>query len=445
MRLPSLLLVSFPFLLIAEMQAQNKPLDVYALLKLNRISEPRVSPDGRFVAYTVQTVDLDKNTKPPQIWFVAVDGRAPQQITREGTINERPRWSPDSKQIAYISNRSGTSQVWLMDPEGGNARQVTNLSTEASGVTFSPDGKNLVFISEVYPDCPDEDCNKKHLDEENASKVKARVYTSLLYRHWKDFQGKRRKHLMVVAVGGGAVKDLTPGTRDVPPFSLGGPDDYAIAPDGNEVCYAMNPDENPAISTNSELFGVPIGGGEAKKITVNPAADNSPVYSPDGRYIAFRAQQRAGYESDRCRLVVLDGSKAHTTVLTEGLDRNVTGLTWSNDSKRIFFTTEDRGLVNLQLISVTGGASRVIIPGGGHVDDVQFSADGKTMIYTLMSGSHPTEIFKASSGGGAAVALTKMNDALLAEYAITPQEDFTVQGAEGARVHSFLLKPPGFV
>lgn len=430
---------------LSPMQAQKKPFDVDALLKLNRISEPQASPDGKWVVYTVTTIDLEQNTKPKQVWIVALEGGQPRQITKDGTSNERPRWSPDSKRIAYISNRGGSSQIWLMDPDGGNAKQVTNLSTEAGGVMFSPDGKNLVFTSEVYPDCTDDGCNKKRLDEEKASKVKARVYTSLLYRHWNEFQGKRRRHLMVVGVDGGPVKDLTPGPREVPPFSLGGPDDYAIAPDGNEVCYVMNPDENQATSTNSELYVVPIAGGESKKITLNPAADNAPLYSPDGRYIAFRAQQRPGYESDRWRLVVLDRSNARTTVLTEGLDRPVQSLAWSTDSKRLFFTVEDRGHANLLLIPVSGGASRVLISGSGTIDDVQFTPDGKNMIYTQQTGSKPSEIYRVASSGGAAVALTKMNDALLGQYEMTALEEFTVQGAEGARVQSFMVKPPGFV
>ncbi len=148
-----------------------------------------------------------------------------------------------------------------MDPDGANAKQVTNFATEADGVLYSPDGKNLLFTSAVYPECgADDACNQKNLDADAASKVKARIYTELLYRHWTAWQSKRRSHLLVVPIGGGPPRDLTPGTRDVPPFSLGGPDDYDISPDGLEVCYSMNADPVPAISTNADLFVVPIGG-----------------------------------------------------------------------------------------------------------------------------------------------------------------------------------------
>ena len=178
-----------------------------------------------------------------------------------------------------------------MNADGSERRQITNLSTEAGGVLFSPDGKKLVFTSNVFPDCPDDACNKSRLDAEKNSKVKARSYTTLLYRHWTEWQTKRRSHLLVVDVDGGPAKDLTPGDRDVPPFSLGGPDDYAISPDSKEVCYSMNADPAPATSTNSDLFVVPINGGESKKITMNPGADAEPaVFAATARWLAYRSQ-----------------------------------------------------------------------------------------------------------------------------------------------------------
>ncbi|MDX1983871.1 MAG: S9 family peptidase [Bryobacteraceae bacterium] len=429
---------------VSPVSAKKQPFDVQALMKIGRISEPQISPDGKLVAFTLQTIDLDRNTKPKQIYVVSTEGGSPRQITREGTANERPRWSPDSKRIAFISNRSGASQVWMMDADGLGARQITNLSTEASGVTFSPAGDTLLFLSDVYPDCADDGCNKRKLEEEKAAKSKARVYTSLLYRHWTEWEGARRKHLFIVPVEGGTAKDLTPGPRHVPPFSLGGPDDYSIAPDGKEVSFVMNPDADQALSTNAELFVTPSEGGEAKRITLNPAADKAPVYSPDGFYIAYLAQSRAGYESDRWRLVVLDRNTGRSTTLTDSLDRNVGSITWSRDSKRLFFTIDDRGRTSLQMIPVSGGASRILINGGGHIDDVQFSADGKTMIYTEQTGTSPTEIYKASSSGGVAKALTEWNKDLLEQVSLAPFEEVWVKSADESRVHSYVVNPPGF-
>jgi dipeptidyl aminopeptidase/acylaminoacyl peptidase len=425
--------------------AQKRPFDVDALMELKRIGDPQLSPDGRSVAFSVQSVDVAQNKKPQQVWVVPLAGGSPRQITTEGEANQRPRWSPDSRRIAYISDRGGSSQIWLMDPDGANQRQVTNLSTEANGVLYAPDGKNLLFTSEVYPECgADDACNRRNLDVEKNSKVRARIYTDLLYRHWNTWQSKRRSHLLVVPVAGGSPKELTPGPREVPPFSLGGPDDYDIAPDGAEVCYSMNADPAPALSTNSDLYVVSIQGGDSRRITATPGADTGPHYSPDGKYIAWRAQFRAGYESDRFRLMVLERSTGRVTNLTETLDRWVNSFTWSPDSTNLFFTTADRGRQAIQLISVNGGAVRMAASGDNELDDMQLTRDGKTMVYTQQTGTSPIEIYRAASTGGAPVALTRLNSATLDSCQLTPLEEFWVDTADGSRVHSFVVKPYGF-
>ena len=425
--------------------AQKRPFDVNALLQLKRISDPQISPDGRWVAFTVQTIDVAANKKPQQIFIVPIEGGLPRQITQDGQSNSRPRWSPDSKRIAFVSDRSGSSQIWLMDPDGANAKQVTNFAAEADGELISPDGKNLVFTSAVYPDCgADDACNKKKIDADAAGKVKARIYTELLYRHWTGWATRRRSHVLVVPVAGGAPKDLTPGTRDVPPFSLGGPDDYSVSPDGRELCYSMNADPVPATSTNSDLYVVPMEGGESHKITLTPGADASPQYSPDGKYIGWRAQMRAGYESDRWRLMVLERATGRITNLTENLDRWVNSFSWAPDSASLFFTVEDRGRQNIELVSIKGGGSRVVASGDSELDDMQLTHDGKTMVYTQQTGVSPMEIFRASSAGGPAAALTHLNDATLNSYQLTPLEEFWVDTADGARVQSFVVKPYGF-
>ena len=425
--------------------AQKKPFDINALMELKRIGDPQISPDGKLVAFTVQTVDMAANKKPVQVWIVPLEGGAPTQITHDGESNSRPRWSPDSKRIAYVSDRGGSSQIWMMDPDGANAKQITTLSTEADGQIISPDGKNIVFTSNVYPECAgDEACNAKTLAEEKASKVKARIYTELLYRHWTGWQDKRRSHLMVMPIAGGPVRDLTPFKRDVPPFSLGGPDDYDISPDGKEVCFSMNADPMPAISTDSDLYVVSISGGQPVKITITTGADVSPHYSPDGKYIAWRAQERAGYESDRWRLLTLERANGKVNKLTENLDRWVNSFTWSPDSNSIFFTTNDRGRQAIQVIPASGGAARIAASGDNELDDMQLTRNGQTMVYTQQSGIAPVELYRASSKGGAAQALTHLNDQTLAEHQMTPLEEFWVDGAEGAKVQSFMVRPPNF-
>lgn len=426
--------------------AQKQPFTVETLLKIVRISDPALSPNGRQVAFTVQSPDLDRNIKPEQIYVVPSDGfTPPRQLTQDGSVNERPRWSPDSRQIYFVSNRGGSQQIWVMDADGNHPRQVTHLATEASGETVSPDGRKLVLLSSVYPDCgADNACNQRDLDQDSKNPVKARVYTALLYRHWNEWEGKRRQHILSMNADGTALTDLTPGDRDVPPFSLGGPDDYAISPDSMELAYVTNTDPELALSTNSDIYVVPIEGGDAKRVTTNPGADESPQYSPDGKMLAYRSQARAGYESDRWRLMVLDRATLRPTNLTEGLDRWVGSFTWSPDSTRLFFTVEDRGRTGVQMVQATGGGSRNVISGPSSLDDVQFTSDGRTMIYTAESGSSPAEIFRANSSGGPAIALTHLNDALLSRAQLTPLEEISVEGADNARVSAFVVKPPGF-
>ena len=433
----------FLLVLAASTAFAQKNFTFDAMMKIQRISDPQISPDGKKVAFTVQSVDMEKNSKPRQIWMTDLAGGTPKAVTTLGN-NERPRWSPDSKSIAFVSDRGGSSQIWLMDANGANAKALTTIPTEAEGVLFFPDGKRILFVSEVYPDCPTEECNKAKLDKEKASKVKARSYTSLLYRHWDQWQSARRKHLFVADLIGGNPRDITPGNKDVPAFALGGPEGYAISPDSQEICYVMITDNDPATSTNSDLYSVLATGGEAQKITNGIGADVGPQYSPDGKSLTWLAQRTAGYESDRWRLMVMDRANGRTREVTETLDRNVTGMTWSPDSARLFFTVEDRGRQSIQMISLNGGSARSIISGSSTFDDARFTPDGKTMVYTEQSSSHPPELFKVSSAGGSQVPLSRLNDSLLTEFKLPAFEELNTAGAEGAKVHSFILKPSGF-
>jgi dipeptidyl aminopeptidase/acylaminoacyl peptidase len=440
---------------ISGQPAAKAPFSFDAMMKLARIDDPQLSPDGKMVTFTVQTIDIPNNTKPTQIYVVPVDGGTPQRLTNDGNSNLRPRWTPDSKRIVFVSDRSKSSQVWSMNADGSDARAVTNVPTEADGVTVSPDGKLILFVSDLYPGCEpagatpgveyDSVCNKTRLDQEAAGKMNARVYTSLLYRHWTQYAGSRRRHLLIQALDGSSkIRDLTPGNLNTPPFSLGGPEQYAFSPDSVEVTYVSNTDPDPSTSTNSDLFTVAAAGGEAKRITTNPGADDGPAYSPDGKYLAYRTQIRGGYESDQWRLAVLDLAAGKMNTLSDTLDRWVKTYTWSRDSTRIFFTTDDHGTNPLLMMPATGGAIRTIAQGPTSIGAVQFTADEKTMIYTEQSGSRPTEINKATSKGGPGVPLTRLNDAVLSQYQLTSLEKISVDGADGAKIESFIVKPPGF-
>ena len=193
----------------------------------------------------------------------------------------------------------------------------------------------------------------------------------------------------------------------------------------------MNSEAEPAVSTNSDLYVVPIAGGEAEENHRNPGADNSPAYSPDGKYLAWRTQLRAGYESDRWRLVVMERASGKLTSLTEGLDRWVR-LHLVAGFRASFFTVEDRGRQGVQMVAATGGGARAIIPASSTIDEMQFTPDGKTLVYTEQTGSRPARSIPPQSGGAAA-QLTRFNDAGLSDLQLPELEEFWVEGAEQAR------------
>jgi dipeptidyl aminopeptidase/acylaminoacyl peptidase len=442
-------------MILSAAPAQS-PFTFDAMMRLARIDDPQLSPDGKWVVFTVQTVDMQNNTKPAQIYIVPVDASAPaRQITNQGMTNVRPRWTPDSKRIVFVSDRMNGSQIWSMSPDGGDARQLTNLPTGADGVTVSPDGKLLLFTSDVYPSCAAPDsppgvayngaCNKSKLDAEAASKMHARVFYSLLYRHWTQYQGNRRQHLLIQEMGVMApARDLTPGDLNVPPFSLDGPPGYVFTPDSTQITYVANTDPDLSTSTNSDLFSVAAAGGPAKRITTNPGADEGPLYSPDGKYLAYRTQLRGGYESDLWRLAILDLASGQMSTMADSLDRWVESYTWAPDSKAIFFTVDDHGTTPLYMIPVAGGSMRTVAQGPTSVGSVQFTSDNKIMIYSEQSGSRPAEIKRAESKGGPTTQLTHLNDAVLNASIPTPLETIAVDGGDGAKIESFVAKPPGF-
>ncbi|MGH9865848.1 MAG: TolB family protein, partial [Candidatus Acidiferrales bacterium] len=216
-------------------QEQKRAIQFDDLIAMHRLSDPQVSPDGKWVAYVVSTPDMQANHSMSTIWIVPAEGGVERQLTRSGS-DSRPRWSPDGKQIAFLSSRDGVAQIYVMSVYGGEASRATFLSTDVENEIWSPDGKWMGFVSRVYPDCRDDACNKTR--DENAGKnpVKAHIATRLLYRHWTDWADGKHSHLFITTVANGAPRDLTPGADyDVPPFNLGAPEAIAFSPDSAEL------------------------------------------------------------------------------------------------------------------------------------------------------------------------------------------------------------------
>ena len=454
------LILLFTLLYFVPAFAQDKhPFTFEDMMKLKRVAEPVPSPDGKWVLFSATDVDLASNKKTPHIWIVPITGGG-EHVLIADQDSDRPRWSPDGKHFAFLSNKEGGSQVWIADFDDGGTvtgvHKLTSIATEAGGELWSPDGKNILFTSDVYPECdgaPDAEaqCNAKKMKEVEDSKVKAIVFDRLLYRHWTSYKRGMRSHIFVTAVDGGTTRDLTPGDHDSPEFSLGGQDDYAFSPDGQEICYTSNHDKVEATSTNNDLWIVPVNGGTAKNITAdNPASDSTPLYSPDGKYIAYRAQKRPGYESDRFRLMLYDRKTGEKKNLTEGFDRWVGTYTWTKDSKSIYFVWENAGDAAIEIVDIGRPMPPSETPDHpptserGYPDDLALTPDNRTILFTVMTLQHPAEIFRTGKEDSASVPLTHLNDRALSQVVMSPLESFWFAGAEDAKVQGFLVKPPNF-
>lgn len=438
--------LSWPF---ASARAQSPhPMSFDDMISMSRVSDPQVSPDGKWVAYSVAKPDLPANHLVHNIWLVPTAGGEPRQITQGGS-DERPRWSPDGRSIAFISSRDNAGQVYILSLAGGEARGLTSLSTGADNEIWSPDGKSIAFISSVYPDCPDEACNAKRDDEKSKSKVKARIYTKLMVRHWTSWWDGKRSHLFIVPLSGGAPKDLTPkADYDVPPFNLGNPEAISFSPDSKEIAFTADTDDATsaeATSTNGDIFTVPSDGSAAsKRITENPGDDWGPVYSKDGKSIAYVSQLVPGYEADRWRLMLYDRASGKHTNLTETWDRSIGAFEWAPDSKTIYFSAEDQGEGPIYAIAATAGSTPRKIISEGFNPEFDLSADGQTLVFTRQGFTAPSEVFSAHADGSAAQQITHHNSSILAGLTPVKWESFWFNGSDGVKVNAFLVTPPDF-
>src|SRR5215510_362319 len=431
----------------AKETQQARAFSIDDLLKVRRVADPQLSPNGRWIAFTIADTDKTANRRITQIYVISIDGGEPRALTAEKDSSHSPRWSPDGRRLAFVSARGGESQIWTMDfsnSEAGVLKKVSSISTGADSPVWSPDGKWIAFTSEIYPECNNDECNKKEAEKLATSKVKAKIANQLLYRHWNTWKDGKRSHIFVVSSEGGEARDLTPGNYDAPPFNLGGQVDYAFSPDSKELAYARNTDKDEARSTNGDIFVVSVSGGDSRRLTGdNPANDLTPVYSPDGRYIGYRAQVRAGFEADRWQLMLYDRKTGQSHSLTEQFDSSVEGFTFSPDSQRIYLTAQDQGRQAIYEISIGGGPGKKLINDGFN-DDVQLSADGNTLVFTRQTLARPVDIYKANSIGASITQLTKINAAFISDFNLKPAEEISWEGAGGARVSGFLTKPWNF-
>jgi dipeptidyl aminopeptidase/acylaminoacyl peptidase len=425
--------------------ASRRPIAFDDFIRIKRVTDLQLSPDGSAVAFVVTVMDKEANRGASDIWLVSAKGGEPRRLTSNPAADMNPRWSPDGKTIAFISTRSGSPQVWKIDPSGGEAVQVTRISTGASGVVWSPKGTHLAFVSSVFPDCPDDESNRRRMEAAEASKVKGRVYDRLLFRHWNAWWDGTRSHLFVVPAAGGTAVDVTPGDFDVPPIALGGAQDYAFSPDGAEIAFVRNvdPELRLGLGTNNDVFVVGIGGGGAKKLTSNKANDHSPRFSPDGRSLAYLAMARPGFEADKQCLMLLDRKTGAADNLTGALDYSAADLLWGPGGTSLYFDAEEKGRTAVfRLTLATKKIEKVL--DGHKVGSLALSPDGRTLYFLKQAIDRPNDVWSFDTKTKALARLTDINAGLLAGLAMNPAEEFWFESEDGDKVHGFLLKPPAF-
>ncbi|WP_337177812.1 S9 family peptidase [Paludisphaera sp.] len=422
----------------------KRPMTTDDLLAVKSVGDPQLSPDGSRVAYVVSEVDKDAGKSNSSLWLVPTAGGEPTKLTSAPGANNHPRWSPDGKTIAFVSSRGGSSQVWLLPIDGGEARQLTKLPIDVDGPVWSPKGDRIAFAAQVYPGTTPEETAAKDKEKEEA-KSKVRVYDDLMVRHWSEWDSGKRSHLFVADAKTGEAVDLTPKLAvNTPPAPFGGSSDYAWSADGQSLAFTAEPTKDRAWSTNTDIWRVPVGGGEPENLTAaNEAADASPSFSPDGKHMAYISQSRPGFEADLWVLRVRDLATGETRDVSSFLDRPVQGFAWK-DAGTVVASIDDGGRVPVVVLPIGGDGSKVErLATEGVNTGVSVGPEGEAIAFVHHAADRPAEIHYRKAGEEAR-ALTSHNAPLLSQLDLAPMESFTFKGAGGDEVQGWLMKPPGF-
>jgi len=496
------LFVAAPFC-IAQSAPAKRPMTFEDMMHMKRLGETAVSPDGKWLAYSVTTVDLDQNTKTPELWLQKIEGGDPIKMAVAQPGDSGPQFSPDGKRILFLSSQfGGKQQIYMADFDsatGATSKQtrLTFIWSEADNARWAPDGKSVVFTSEVYPDCPairyddfatGDNCNISRDEAREKSKVKAQIFTHLLYRHWNHWTGEKRSHLMQVTLDVQPdnpywVRDLTPNDpHDVPPFSLEGGGGFDISPDSKELAFTENLDPEPATSTNADIFTLDLTDAAAKpvKVSTSPGGDFNPAYSPDGKWLAWRSQARAGYESDKFRLMLYDRAGKTIKDLLPNFKNWVDEFVWASNSQAVYFVSGNEGeapvySVGVDLGRVKIGSTANRLTQSGEYGDLHALSDGKSLVAARQTVSRPGELVLLSDlnqwvidtstsdlapkdrgsheyvstatghrTAGESQELTHLNDALLSTLDLDWLEPFWFAAADKVKVQGFIVAPPGF-
>ncbi len=435
----------------APVLAQSHPFSIHDMLAMRRVSDPEVSPDGRHVLFTVRDTDLEANRGRTDVWLAPVDGGTPRRMTSHEAGDSSARWMPDGKSFVFLSTRSGSSQVWRQNVDGGEAERVTDLPLDVGMVQPFADGRRLLIALEVYPELAADQAIAGTVERDAArekSKVKARIYESLLFRHWDTWEDGKRSHLFVWEPGQPPRSLMAGFEGDVPTKPFGGPDDVALSPDGRTVVFAcLRATRDAAWTYDVNLYSVATAGGAAPVcITAsNPAHDGSPAFSPDGKTLAWLRMARAGFESDRQRVAVVgwtaNGPAGEPRILTEDWDRSPGEIRWTGDGRTILCSADDVGQHALFAVDAASGAVRKLVASGYNASP---RPAGDRILFAQDTLAAPMELFTCARDGADVRRVTDLNAARRAAARTGEFEQFAFTGWNGEAVYGYLVKPVDF-
>ena len=431
-------------ILISTALPQKKAFTIADLYKIKNIGSPVISPDGRQIAFTVTSYNLSQGSSNTNIYFMNGEGKDIKKISNEKNAYE-PVWSPDGKSIYFVSAQNGTPELLQYNISDSTIKQITNISSGIDAPVISPDGNLVAFSTDVYPECGSNDeCNKELDSASGSGPVQAYVADHLLFRHWTEYSAGKFTHIFIYNIAEKKYTDVTPGDYVSPTFMLGGGVGYNFSPDSKELCFVSNHDKHPEASTNSDLGIVSVTGGKAVDITAdNKAWDGWPVYSPDGKYIAYRTQVIPNYESDRFRLALYNRQTKKTKIITEGFDNWVDDFKWSPDSKSIYFLGEVEGYEPVYKIDIELGKITPLTKDQS-VLGFDIAPDNNFIYYKASSVNKPAEIYALNLSNKLFVRLTNFNKKIVDRVDIRPAEKMWVNGSDGSKIEIFIVKPHNF-
>jgi dipeptidyl aminopeptidase/acylaminoacyl peptidase len=424
---------------------QTHPFSVHDMLTMDRLSDPQVSPDGKWIVFVLRETDLAANRGRTDLWLVGTDGTGLRRLTSHPQGDSNPRWAPDSKSVFFISTRSDSSQVWRIRVDGGEAQQVTDLPLDVGNLLVSPNGKHIAFTMEVFPDCKTIADTKDKLDNIEQRKTSGRIYDRIFVRHWDTWKDGRRSHLFVMPSAGGDPIDVMQGMdADTPSKPFGGPEEITFTPDSRGLIFsARDVGRAEPWSTDFDLYLSPIDGSEPPMCLTgeNQAWDTNPVFSPDGSTLAYLAMARPGYESDRFRIVLRPWPNGRLQILTESWDRSPSSFCFSADGKTIYAAATNTGQKSLFAVNVKTGAIRTIVK-EGRISSPGIAAD--RIIYALNNLRSPVELYSVKPDGSDVRKITYINTEKIAAARMGEYEQFIFAGWNDETVYCYVVKPVDF-